>query len=684
MFDTVHPPTCERVGLPDETGDHVHSLARISRSLTTRALLTSALLLAALGIAAAQTPASAATSEGADAVVVLDKGAVSVPGNGAFDFKVNIKVDRPTSYLESRVQIRRPSGKLLYQKTEVRSGLSTGTVTLDYARQLGDLDLKPGAYPIEVRVRTQANGVREWTLEDDLLVYSAGTSPTPVLVIACIEAAPARDAQGRFTVDPAISTRARDEAEQVARFVISDTDARIALAVPPILLEEWLRASQGYDLTTPDGVVSVSENDAVPRRYAEVLEVLRAAIATGRLELLDVPYASPDVGALARGGRLDDLEAQLLRGQSAYLASTETSPSSVAYLHGGACSPDALEMLSAHMLDACVIDPSSLASAEETPSTGAYRSGPAKGPALLLLDPRAGNALASGETTTFVRSVFDRTISQEPSAPVIASVVLGPGRSSSAADLASCIASLTSAPWAELSTSSAIVAVATGTIEPSSVPPRVAGAPTGYWDEVFDASNYAAALLEAAGANDPEAGQASDDALAAESALWAGPDLNWGPADRGRALASAAKRIAGGILDTVKVSAPDITLSGSSGKVPVSITNGSDKNLQLTVSAAGTGLTVLPRDAESITVRPQENITEIPVDLGQSLSGRLTVEVRAGDLMLDRVDVDVRASVLDRLVMIGGALVVLIGMLLFIRHRVRSTSHTDTPRAGTM
>ncbi|MRR11996.1 hypothetical protein EG835_05885 [bacterium] len=84
----------------------------------------------------------------------------------------------------------------------------------------------------------------------------------------------------------------------------------------------------------------------------------------------------------------------------------------------------------------------------------------------------------------------------------------------------------------------------------------------------------------------------------------------------------------------------------------------------------------------TVQVRPQENFATVPVDLGQSLSGLLTVGVYAGDIMLDEVTVTVRASFLDRLVLIFGVAIVLVGMLLFIRKRVRTAERAATIRTG--
>ena len=101
---------------------------------------------------------SSESAPGGRPFVTVDKRAVSVPVNGTFGVTVSVEIDKPTGYLESRLQLRNPGGRLIYQKTEVRNEVATGTASLAYSRELGDLDLDPGVYPLEIRVRSDAAG----------------------------------------------------------------------------------------------------------------------------------------------------------------------------------------------------------------------------------------------------------------------------------------------------------------------------------------------------------------------------------------------------------------------------------------------------------------------------------------------------------------------------------------------
>jgi hypothetical protein len=75
---------------------------------------------------------------------------------------------------------------------------------------------------------------------------------------------------------------------------------------------------------------------------------------------------------------------------------------------------------------------------------------------------------------------------------------------------------------------------------------------------------------------------------------------------------------------------------------------------------------------------PKDNFTEIPVDLRESLAGRIRVTVSAGGVVLERQSVTVRASYLDRLVTILGVVLVLGTLLVFVIRRVKAAERAGT------
>ncbi|MDZ4064594.1 MAG: DUF6049 family protein, partial [Coriobacteriia bacterium] len=302
---------------------------------------------------------------------------------------------------------------------------------------------------------------------------------------------------------------------------------------------------------------------------------------------------------------------------------------------------------------------------------------------VLLVDGEASAGLASGDSRGLAGSVFDRYRSENPRQPVVALVQLGRRGGSASRDLAGCAASLSSATWVRLVTGSQAAEGGTGAnIRLTSMPDTRNDAPGGYWSEVRAARAYAQALVAALGAQDSSANSTLDASLIAESRAWAGSDGSWSLADRGRAYAAAAHRASAEVLDEVSVIAKDVTLSSARGDIPIVIANGTELGLTVTLRTEPSGLKLSGESSRSVLLRPSDNFLTVPVDLKSALSGRLKLGVWAGDVRLDETTVTVRASYLDKLATVAGLAVILVGLLLFIRHRVTSVSHREATPSG--
>lgn len=600
---------------------------------------------------------------------------VSSTDTMAVDFSA--RVTTLTPYVEVRLRVRRPSGRLIYQKTEVRADVEPGKLIVPFARSLADLEVSPGRYPLEVRVR--ATGMEPTETVGRLLVYDPGGPVLPLAVVVRLSSSPGFDAAGRFVSDPGLATRARDEALALTDALTRITGARISLAAPPALLDEWYRVASGYHTTGPEGVGEVLESEPVPRSYALLLESLRRTLVTRRAELLDVPYSDPDLGGLQNMRALGDLETQYAQGVSATLGSLRTAPSSGTAVLGDAVPRAAVPALAAAGIDSVLVGPAGLRSGDETPASGAWRVRESTLTALVT-DPGASLALASGGSRLADR-VFHLAVSGETSGPVVAVVTLGPGMSADAADVRAALFACSRVPWVRLVTvSEAARLPRLGTL---SLPARVSAgrsAPPGYWADVAEARRFARALEAAAGPEDADAEAARIAVLLAESRCWAGPDESWSLADRGRAFASAASRTARTVLSGISVQAQDVTLSGRRGKLPVVVRNGSGRVLHVTVQVAPLRPSAVRATSVSVALPPDETYVTAPVHLGESISEPLGVTVLAGDVPVARTTVTVSASYIDQLALLGSVALVLSGMLVFIRRRMRAAERAE--RAG--
>ncbi len=616
-------------------------------------------------------PSSAEGSTGAG--VGVDAGPPSLPTDGAFTVRAEVRVEEPTPYLEVRFQLRRPSGALLFQRTEVRSDVETGTVTAEFTRELADLSLPAAAYPYEIRVRTEVGEPRERVVEGHLLLHAPRPAVTPVALVIRVAEAPGIDPAGNFVVDPAAPGTALDQVALVAGAVVDDPRLRLTLGIPGMTLDAWSRVASGYTLSGPAGLVDVPAEDETPRRYAAALDLLREAVATGRLELLDVPYGDPDIGMLVETGALLDLGVHYAHSRSAYLAALETSPSAGTAVVGDAMPPGALDVLAERDIAWALLDPGPLTPSDEETVAGGVWGLEGSKVLGLVADERLTARLPATDTTPALMRVFDRAVSEEATVPLVAAVEAGPGRNHAVERVLSLATVISSVPWADVVTaSSAAAAPPNGTLEPPAQVSASTVAPAGYPSEVVEARRYAVALEAAAGVTDPDVAAINEVSLVAQSARWAGPDGSWSMADRGRAFAAAAVRGASELLDQVTLTVKDVTLPGARGDVPVSVANGTAKDLSIRLVVRAGDVHLPGGGTELLSVRPQENLHTVSVDLRSSLSGRLEMELWAGEVLLDSASSTVRASYLDRLAVVGGVALLLLGLLVYIRRRVRA------------
>ena len=203
-------------------------------------------------------------------------------------------------------------------------------------------------------------------------------------------------------------------------------------------------------------------------------------------------------------------------------------------------------------------------------------------------------------------------------------------------------------------------------------------APTGFWSRVRKGRADATGLLATLGSGDGQAIIAQTNSLLAESSSWSEPLATWELAPRGLAFANAAVSSANQVFGPIKITAESVTLAGPTGEVPFSIQNSSKRTLNVVLLCkTGGGVRVVGSRLISTRLAPRETFVQIPIDMGSALYGKLTVQVMAGSVIVAKQTVDVRRSFLDRLALIGGIVVVLGGMLVWIVLRVRKAPGID-------
>lgn len=635
------------------------------------------------GIALAEPRSDAATSS-AGAInsaagptrISLSARPQSIVSGEPFDFLATAQFPAGTESVSMRFQLRHPTGRLIFMRTRNAAEPEGRTLTESFTRETADLSLRPGAYPATLETTVRVAGAEYGSiLETTLLVYSTDMQQIPVVYAIRIGGQPLADPQGRFVSDPLEFTRPRDEARAIASWVLADPDARVTLSLSPLITEEWARIATGYDLVGPEGLERFESDSPASREYASVLTLLKSAIETGRLELAATGYADPSVSELTAIGLGEDVVAQYDRGVSSTFASLETSPSTGTVPAGGCVPSTAVRHLLASGVTFAIVDADCIRSRSASVTPTSYSVGET-GLIALVADETASKAADSADASALVGHAFERLIEGIPG-PLTITAELGPGVGGAQAFIRSASA-LTAQPWTQTLTAR----------EAALAPKRTAAvdtdgdkgtAPRGYWAEVTEARRWAAALREAIGDSAPEVVTAERDSLIAASSAWAGADSGWVLADRGRSFADTAVRLARDILGEVSLTVEPITLAGTAGELPVTVRNDSGRPLTVRLIAEASGGADIPGPREqTIVLEPQDNFVQIPVDLTNAIAGDIRVSVAAADVELTDKSVTVRASYLDRIALIGGIVLVMIGVLVFVIRRVRAGEQEDS------
>jgi hypothetical protein len=410
-------------------------------------------------------------------------------------------------------------------------------------------------------------------------------------------------------------------------------------------------------------MTSVPASDTVPIAYAQALDTIARAADTGRLEIAALGYTDPDLAELSAHGLGADAVPQYAEGISAVFASIESTPSTGTIPAGGCAPPSVLTAMAEQGVGYVVVDPECARSGSSTATTGVYgiRKQPIRA---LVSDPQSTAAVSGGDQQALLRRAFDLNLAAAR-APLIVSSEVGAGHTSAAA-LTLAVDALAAQPWTRLRLADEIAAPKPKKSIELASPAASGDAPADYWREVASGRSWARALSAAVGEGDPAAVTALRDSLVAQCSAWAGVDGEWALADRGRSFASTAVRMARELLDPVDLRVESVTLAGSKGDVPITITNGSDRSLTVRLSARPSGgVRVVGDNSRSVELPPQDTFIELPVEMPDSLSGELAVTISSGGMELVTRTVPIRASYLDRLVMIVGVVAVL-GILLFV------------------
>lgn len=627
-------------------------------------ILPLAILVAALVAAARPGGASAAPAPGPTPAVALVRGTDYMSRTGQLDLSAVVTLAQPAREMTVRFRVLTQNGTLVFQRTESRERLPAGAAVVRIERSAKALGLKEGSYLLDVHV--EASGHTPASITEQILVVDDKRAPVTVAVVVRVRGTPLIGPSGVPMSDPATATLPRDEAVAAAQLRSVRPDIVFTLAIPPVLLDDWRRVAQGYQVARTDTPVSLEAT--VPSVYRDASRALADAAQSG-LVFAEMPYAEPDIGGLERMRAMDDLAAQIALG-SRVTSSTLHTATVGTCLDGSPLRLRTARLLGDHGIGWALLSPDSIPLSDgTTPTPGVHQ---VEGAPLILVVPDAqASALLAGSSTArteFLSYLLKHASSKkEKGQPVVAVIEVGQGQTASVADLQAALAALMRVRWVRVVSMPEIATMRPiDSLRLPDEPSAVDTATVAYWREIAAARKNALALRAATEPSDEDGVACERAIMLAEGRVFSGEQR-----ETGLRYASEADALATSILREVSLTTPDVTLSGASGKVRASVTNGTGKVLTLAVTATPENMRVLSDPRIVVSAPPGETIISVPVQVRSSLTGALELRLYAGELELAATRSTVAAGFMDRLAIVGSVVLVLLGLLWYIRSRGR-------------
>lgn len=489
------------------------------------------------------------------------------------------------------------------------------TATARASLALGEDD-RAGVYPLQFQVFDSGDPVGA-VLTSLVVLPAEGPVPLPattVLRVPGSDAAPAAGDAAPASLEAAVAPDAPlvAFADEIDRVAGDGSAAGITLVADGRLLGDLAALADGF--TASDGAL-VAAGDRAPRRAADVLAQVRRLAGRGDTDVLAYPHGPADLVALVRGGLVQQAVDLVGIGADRTASVLGTDVRGEVLVPPDGLDADTLAALGATQPSAVLLDQRYLALADEDAMEPVRRLRTADGGEVRLLVPDAGLSQALADPRQLgvagaVQELLAQTAIQwfasaEDGAATAALVALDVTTTLPDGLVASATAAIETAPWLRPVALEGI----TDQVDPSDRLVRLAYPPRSAASELD--AGYVARLGEAHAALAPLAALLPEDDPTprglAESLVGAGSLAYRQPEDRpaGTTLATQVVDTLAALGGAVQIlpSAP-ITLTSTTGEVPVTLVNTGDVPVRVRVALSSTRFAFADGDSRDLTLEP--------------------------------------------------------------------------------
>ncbi|CAN5302683.1 DUF6049 family protein [soil metagenome] len=540
---------------------------------------------------------------------------------------------------------------------------------------------RAGVYPLQFQVFEGPDPVGA-VLTSLIVVPEDGPPPllsTTVLRALSTDALPALGDVAHQSLEDVVGPDAplRTFAADIDRLVGDGSAAGVSLVASGRLLADLEIMSAGFQ--RPDGT-TVGAGERVARRADRVLGAMRRLAARSDTDLLAYPYGPADLVALVRGGESDEAVRLVEAGVAEAAATLQTPVDAGIVVPVDGLDAATLAALGPVQADAVLLEARYLAFAEGEGMEPVRRLRTADGGEVRLLVPDADLSLLLQDpqqegTPAVVQRLLAETAVQwlategaprPGSTAVLLNLDAGQDLPPEIASRAT--AAIARAPWLR---PIGLRGLAAGTSPSTRVvrlayPPRSAASEldTTYVARLGQARDALGPLQGLLPEDDPATAQFADSLLAAASIAYRSP-LN---REAGEQRIDQVLTLLTGLTDAVQViSSAPITLTSSTGEVPVTLSNTGEVPIRLRVSVESARFAFPAGDSREVTLQPRSSqqlrFLAEALNPGGFAAITVTVDDPTQGLVLTQARISVRSTafpVVGLIAILGSAVVLVV------------------------
>lgn len=570
------------------------------------------------------------------------------------------------------VLAKRGGGKTLVSRLTGPTRLRKGTTRVRFSAPLRPIGAVDGVYPATCSVR--AGGIRARLRAQLVVVDPKRHGPMLVAIVWNVDDPARISTKGVYLSDEAAHAvrSGRSPGPLVTHLseLASHPSMRVSFNITPEFLNEVRGVAGGYRLREDRKIVRVgaeSSQSAEARAFFNRCETLRRA---GRIELVPAPYAYPALPELAGRRWVRDIGLQLSRARVSLALAFDVTSTPGFFAPQLRLPAAVVPLLRRAGIKYAVVSPIPRA---DTFRATAVAAGSDRTLKVVMNDATAARIVTSPRPPAdVVRDLvlhLARVRLARGRRPTAATIVLppsGPWRPAPAL-VDALYSAIGSAKWMKPATVGRAVEGTLG--RPRRVPrlpvQRMSRRLKPYFSRIARARRSLAIYAAMAEAGSPAVARLERNLLISESANW----TENGPAARERGLLFAGDVTRTVSSELAKISAPEtqtITLPAQSGKVPLTISNGTRYALRVTVRLTGSRVDFPEGSSRQLLLRPRDNYLTVPVSVRAGGDASVRVTIIGGGLTLGRSLVRVRTTYFNRMVFLSAIIVALVGLLVII------------------